>query len=293
MYEIRTHFLGLVIFLAILLPPRAAIASSVCFFESALIETLQDAVKKDYARLALEAASTPPPPFEKVVRPTAPELYSIILRTTGPSRAIFVVFQGDGFAAERMAVDLVPLTSQGFTVLVQDYRGLGKSTGTPSFRASVEDAHAWIEEIRARQSNEAQPIVYYGTSFGGVALLSALTEIRSNEIVVLDGVPDHLPPLLLCRGKYYPTTAIKAIPGIDKVKTRLIVVSSQNDTKAGPDAMSGLLKYASRIGATSRVVRGLAHPFEDNDDVPSRLATILSLISPVLTPSPVGQTDAT
>jgi pimeloyl-ACP methyl ester carboxylesterase len=280
MEGIRSLSWGLIFLLVGVLHIKPASASNVCVFESGLINTLRSAVNDDYTSLA--SAPNPGVPYERIYRNAAPQLYAIKLNASPVSHGLFVVFQGDGFAAERMAVDLAPLASKGFTVVVQDYRGLGKSTGTPSFRSSIDDATTWIEELRADQTNESQPIVYYGTSFGGVVLLSALREVRSNEVVVLDGVPDNLPALLLCSHKFYPTTSIEAIHGIDALKTRLIVISSANDKKAGPAMMAGLLKFAQRTGATAMVVRQLAHPFEPNDDVASRLATILSVIMPAL-----------
>ena len=279
----------LIILLVSVLRATPVAASNVCFFESSLIKALQSAVKEDYADLA--SVAKPSVPFERITRTSFPELYAIKVSANPDNNGLFTVFQGDGVAAERMAVDLAPLVSNGFTVLVQDYRGLGKSTGTPSFRGSVDDARAWIEELRANEINQRQPIVYYGTSFGGVVLLAALKEVRSNELVVLDGVPDNLPALLFCSRKLYPTTSIEAIRGIDALKTRLIVISSEKDQKAGPVAMAGLLKFAQRAGSTARVVRGLTHPYERDDDVTNRLATLLSLILPALPHTATRKSD--
>ncbi|HEX4242019.1 MAG TPA: alpha/beta hydrolase [Steroidobacteraceae bacterium] len=264
-------------------------ASDICLLESSLISALKKAVNGDYADLA--AAHPNSVSFDTVPRASAPELYAIRVPATAPAGRLLVIFQGDGIAAERMTADLGPLASRGYTIFVQDYRGLGKSGGTPSFRGAIDDARSWIEEIRANPGNAEMPVIYYGTSFGGVVLLAALKSVRANEIVLLDGVPDRLPMLLLCERKFYPIVSIKAAPEMKELDKRLIVVASSEDRKAGPAAMAGLLTFAQENGGTAVVVRRLHHPYEIDDDVPSRLETLASLIESALTSSGARRRD--
>ncbi|NWL78277.1 alpha/beta hydrolase [Pseudomonas taiwanensis] len=85
------------------------------------------------------------------------------------------------------------LPEQGYQVLLLDYRGYGRSEGSPSLPALYEDidaAFAWLDQAPEVQG---KPVVLLGQSIGGalaVHYLSERPERRGRlKALVLDGVP--------------------------------------------------------------------------------------------------------
>ncbi len=77
----------------------------------------------------------------------------------------------------------------GYELLLYDYRGFGKSTGTIDRRGLVEDAHAALEFIAKRNQASGLPIISFGHSLGGAKSIAALAEspIDAVRAVIVDG----------------------------------------------------------------------------------------------------------
>lgn len=56
---------------------------------------------------------------------------------------------------------------RGYTVLLPEYRGYGRSAGTPSERAIVADAVAFETMLAARPEVDPRRMIYHGQSLGG------------------------------------------------------------------------------------------------------------------------------
>lgn len=85
------------------------------------------------------------------------------------------------------------LPAQGYQVLMLDYRGYGRSDGTPSLPAIYQDidaAFAWLEQAPEVQG---KPLILLGQSIGGALGVHYLAEhparYHSLTALVLDGVP--------------------------------------------------------------------------------------------------------
>jgi hypothetical protein len=57
--------------------------------------------------------------------------------------------------------------SYGLSVLMPEYRGYGRSDGSPSQAAIVEDFVAWYDRLAAREDVDPERIVLHGRSLGG------------------------------------------------------------------------------------------------------------------------------
>ena len=74
-------------------------------------------------------------------------------------------------------VSWLPLA--GFNVLVWDYRGYGKSEGSPARSGIHDDGIAALEYLRSRQDIDASRIAVFGQSLGGAVALD--TVLNSNR----------------------------------------------------------------------------------------------------------------
>jgi len=68
-------------------------------------------------------------------------------------------------------------SSKGYGVLLLDYRGYGKSQGTPSETGLYRDINAALDFLRKREQLSNKQIILYGLSLGG----AVVTEIASKE----------------------------------------------------------------------------------------------------------------
>ena len=85
------------------------------------------------------------------------------------------------------------LPAQGYQVLLLDYRGYGRSEGSPSLPALYQDidaAFAWLDQAPEVQG---KPMVLLGQSIGGALAVHYLSEHPERrallKALVLDGVP--------------------------------------------------------------------------------------------------------
>ncbi len=96
---------------------------------------------------------------------------------------------------------LVPL---GYNLVIWDYRGFGRSTGTPSESGIHDDEEALWSAVVARAGVDDKKLIYYGRSFGGAPCIdlamrhppSALIEestFSSVDALVHDGAYADLP----------------------------------------------------------------------------------------------------
>jgi len=66
------------------------------------------------------------------------------------------------------------LPAQGFSVLMLDYRGFGRSEGRPTLAGIVDDAAVALNYLRTRPGVDAQRLIVYGQSLGGATALRLL-----------------------------------------------------------------------------------------------------------------------
>ena len=91
----------------------------------------------------------------------------------------------------------------GLSFLAVDYRGYGRSGGTPTVTSMMLDAHVIFKEIRNWLNNEKRtgPLVVMGRSLGSACALelAASYEQDMSGLIIDSGFP-HTVPLLNCLG---------------------------------------------------------------------------------------------
>lgn len=83
---------------------------------------------------------------------------------------LVVYFHGNAELIDHNDQTIDPWLDRGYSALLVEYRGYGRSTGTPSERHIVEDSVRFVDLAAARPDVDKSRIVYHGRSIGsGIA----------------------------------------------------------------------------------------------------------------------------
>lgn len=161
---------------------------------------------------------------------------------------------------------VLALVRAGFTALVFDYRGFGRSPGTPSQESILEDALTALDWMRARPGLARRPLVLFGQSLGG-HLATVLAARRRGEIdaVVLEGAFTRYKDIAADTAAGYglarPLTRLfiperyAGLDVVDQLGVPLLVIHSRDDAVV-PFAMGLRLYERAREPKRSWAVRG-------------------------------------
>lgn len=153
------------------------------------------------------------------------------LPTESQPVATVVFFNGNaGNRADRWPLGEA-LRTNGFSVLLVDYRGYGGNPGSPSETGLDADALAALEYVRSRPDVDADRIVYFGESLGsGVAIRLAVTDppaalvLRSPFTSMTDVAAVHYSIASLLLRDRYPS--LEKVP---EVEAPVMVVAGSAD----------------------------------------------------------------
>ncbi|MFT3990199.1 MAG: alpha/beta fold hydrolase [Luteolibacter sp.] len=81
------------------------------------------------------------------------------------------------------------MADAGYNVLMYDYRGFGKSGGSPDRRGILNDVKAAFAYVKTRKDVDPTKLVSYGHSLGGAKSVTALAEtpVKGVRAIVIDG----------------------------------------------------------------------------------------------------------
>src|SRR5829696_4355752 len=113
------------------------------------------------------------------------------------ARADIVYFHGNGGNLSIWLPILAGVQASGLSVLAFDYRGYGRSTGSPTEKGLYRDADAVLAELaRLRERESAggstgpRPVIYWGRSLGGPVAAYATTVTRPDGLILESTFPD-------------------------------------------------------------------------------------------------------
>jgi len=135
-----------------------------------------------------------------------------------------------------------PLVKAGYQVMVFDYEGYGKSTGSPSQEKVLDDANAALNYIKLRDDVKKTKLILFGQSLGGH--LSCVVAAMNNEKIdalVVEGAFSGHERMAVFVGKQHGAPAwlarmlvpskYDAIDYIGKVTVpKLIIHSTEDET---------------------------------------------------------------
>ena len=112
--------------------------------------------------------------------PDGETLHSYLLRPSNTSLSkniTILLFHGNaGNIGHRLPIGKVLAGSLGCNVLMLEYRGYGKSTGTPDEDGLTMDAQTGLDYIRQRSDLKDSKLVIYGQSLGGAVAIKLVAE---------------------------------------------------------------------------------------------------------------------
>jgi len=152
--------------------------------------------------------------------------------------ATVVMFNGSGENMYQWAELAAPLLRAGFDVVLMDYRGFGKTRGTPTHANALQDAEDMWRFVRDHSRTKRHLVM--GLSYGGqVAIHMALTFPGDFDALIIEAtftshreeamatVPKGVKPLvgLIARSPY------RAIDLIQHIEMPKLIVHSPNDDR--------------------------------------------------------------
>ena len=150
----------------------------------------------------------------------------------GSERAV-LISHGNGGTIENVIFLAKAFREMGASVLLYDYRGYGKSAGSPSEDGTYADAEAAFDWLLA-QGYAPDQITVYGHSLGGAVSIALATRRPVNRLIVentftsLADIGAHaypfLPVRLLSRIHY------DSIARAPEISARTLVIHSSEDT---------------------------------------------------------------
>jgi fermentation-respiration switch protein FrsA (DUF1100 family) len=168
------------------------------------------------------------------------KLHGWLLKSPSSAKATIVQFHGNAQNLSSHFAYVAWLTEAGFDVFVFDYRGYGKSEGTPERSGIVQDGIAAIEWARGRDLD----IVIIGQSLGAAVAVPALVAAGQNRVrgLVLDSsfssyrtiAKDKLASLWLTWPLQWPlslliTDELSPQDSIDQIRVPILFLHSSND----------------------------------------------------------------
>lgn len=151
-------------------------------------------------------------------------------------RATVIVFHGNGEIVADYD-DLAPrYRSAGAELVVVDYRGYGRSTGTPRYRAAIADTVPAVQAILERAPR--RPVIVLGRSLGGACAAEVAGQVPPLvDGIVLESAGSDLSALIGRRGLRPPATftddelaVFDPIPKLARCALPALVMHGEQDT---------------------------------------------------------------
>lgn len=99
-----------------------------------------------------------------------------------PTRAVVLQFHGNAQNISSHAALGVWLTQFGYDFMTYDYRGFGKSEGSPDPKRNYEDALIVLKMADDRAREKGVPLIILGQSLGGAIALRALADFDQSNV---------------------------------------------------------------------------------------------------------------
>jgi len=158
-------------------------------------------------------------------------LNALLFRSSSPSKGLILYFHGNANNLQRWGNYAIDFTSLGYDVLMTDYRGYGKSSGTPNELDLYKDA-AIIKEW-ADKNIPHNKLIIYGRSLG-TAIASNLAVTAHPNLLILETPFDELKGAI-----YFPLKPMLYIfplhykfsnkTFLSKVSCKKIIIHGTND----------------------------------------------------------------
>jgi len=168
-------------------------------------------------------------PFEEIFIPTADreQLNALLFKAGQPAKGLIVYFHGNAGNLQGWGTLADDFTRLGYDLLITDYRGYGKSTGTPSETALYADAATIWNWARANYNYDKW--IIYGRSLGS-AVASKLAVTANHDLLILETPFDEIRSLFPANlFKWAIKNKFSNLETVPQVKTSIIIFQGTDD----------------------------------------------------------------
>ena len=171
------------------------------------------------------------------------------------AKGYLLVTQGNAMLADQIIGSFRNSSRLGYDVYVFDYRGYGRSEGKRRLRAMVSDYGEIIMHLNSLPYRQRR---YYGMSFGGIVLLSALKDSDHGKRVVIDSTPSRL-------SNYGCPDGYDPVNNLPQDSSDFLFIAGDRDPVVKTESSRELLEQAQRAGASILRDPQFSHPFMDSN----------------------------
>ncbi|MCS6798404.1 MAG: alpha/beta hydrolase [Myxococcota bacterium] len=163
-------------------------------------------------------------------------------------RPAVIFAHGNAELIEHWPETLEPYRSElGMHVLLPEYRGYGRSAGTPSEQGIVDDFERWVQHLAQRPDVDASRLVYHGRSLGGGVVTSLATR-RPPRALVLQSTFTSVSDMAR---RWWLPRALVLDPfdnerGLATLDAPVLVMHGRRDTLVPPSHAERLVRAARR-----------------------------------------------
>lgn len=170
-------------------------------------------------------------PYEEyfITTPDNNTINALWFKPPQPAKGLVIYFHGNADHLQRWGNYAGDITQLGYEVIMMDYRGYGKSSGTPNEKTVYEDA-AMIWNW-AKEKTDHHNVVIYGRSLGAAIATHLAAEVQP-DLLILETPFDELKGASILRYVYafiplHSKFATKEY--IQKVSCKIVIFQGTND----------------------------------------------------------------
>ncbi len=154
--------------------------------------------------------------------------------TAESAKATFVISHGNAGNISHRYLILRSLQKRGYNVLMYDYRGYGRSEGSPSEEGVYLDGRAALDYVLALRGVDSSRTLLWGTSLGGAVAVDVATHrpvagmILESTFTSAKEVARVLYPFLPVH--FFLRTKLNSIEKIKSLHVPILIVHGSHDT---------------------------------------------------------------
>lgn len=216
---------------------------------------LQDKIIFQPDRLPLDYSFTFSQCYREYFIPTSDgeSLNVLLFNATQPSKGLLLYFHGNADNLQRWGEYAVDFTNLGYDVLMVEYRGFGKSTGTPNEKNLYADASTLLQW--AQNNVPHSRLIIYGRSLGSAVASHLATKVTPALLILetpFDEIQGAIYPLFRPFVYFLPARyTFSNKENLQKVKSRKVIIHGTDDWVV---PLSSALKLKPLLGPEDQFV---------------------------------------